>query len=77
MRSFAKIKTHLVDNTGDENVSKLIWIVIAFVVGGILFGIMQSAFGNQIKTWLETSLNSYFPSSGDLRPAAPSEPITQ
>ena len=35
---------HLHNNKGDENVSKLIWIVIAFVIGALLLSTMSVAF---------------------------------
>ena len=46
---------HLSDNTGDENVSKLVWIVIAFVFGSILLTIVNSY--DIVDEWLIKNLN--------------------
>ena len=53
---------HLHNNKGDENVSKLIWIVIAFVIGALLLSTMSVAFRTEgaIGGWLSSSLEEWF-----------------
>ena len=55
---------HLHNNKGDENVSKLIWIVIAFVIGALLLSTMSVAFRTDgtgaISGWLNSSLENWF-----------------
>ena len=59
-RKLNAVRTHLADNRGDENVSKMIWIAIAFIVGAILLAIVTAAFNGQIKTWFNGLINSWF-----------------
>lgn len=71
MKKFIELKSHLADNTGDENVSKLIWVVIVFVVGALVLGIMKDAFTDgPIAGYLEASFGDWFPEAGDGRTAA-------
>ena len=71
MKKFIELKSHLADNTGDENVSKLIWIVIVFVVGAALLTILSGAFDENgiINTWLTGSLDNWFQNT-EARPGA-------
>lgn len=69
MKKFIELKSHLADNTGDENVSKLIWIVIVFVVGASLLAILADEFkaDGKIGTWLGASMTTWFPGAGEPR----------
>ena len=52
------------DNSGDENISKMIWVCIVFTVGAILLLMVTSAFENEIKTWYKSVITSWFDGSG-------------
>ena len=54
----------LADNSGDENISKMIWVCIVFTVGAILLLMVTSAFENEIKTWYKSVIKSWFDESG-------------
>lgn len=54
----------LADNSGDENISKMIWVCIVFTVGAILLLMVTSAFENEIKTWYKAVIQSWFDESG-------------
>ena len=41
-----QIKLHLMSNEGSEYIEKLVLIVIAFVVGGLLLTILYNAFSD-------------------------------
>ena len=50
----------LADNSGDENISKMIWVCIVFTVGAILLLMVTSAFEIEIKTWYKAVIKSWF-----------------
>lgn len=54
------IRTHLRDNRGDENISKLIWVCIVFVVGAILLALITSAFKGPIANWYTNTVKHWF-----------------
>ncbi len=57
------IKSILKNNSGDENISKLIWVAIVFVCGAILLGIIYAAFNGIIRNWYNNTMNSWFKDS--------------
>ena len=57
------IKSHLHDNKGDANVSKMTIIAIAFVVGAILLTLTTSAFRNPINRWFSNVTAQWFDST--------------
>lgn len=57
---FQTIKNHLTDNKGDENISKMIWVAIVFVVGAIMLLLITTAFKGPIKTWYEGVIDDWF-----------------
>lgn len=57
---FQTIKNHLTDNKGDENISKMIWVAIVFVVGAIMLFLITTAFKGPIKTWYENVIKKWF-----------------
>lgn len=57
---FADIKTHLADNRGDENITKMIWIVIVFVVGAILLGLVTGVFNGVVTEWFNGIFEDWF-----------------
>ena len=59
------LKNHLRDNCGDENISKMIWVAIVFVVGAILLIMVTSAFRGPVKRWYETVANDWFDQDGN------------
>lgn len=59
-RKLSAVRAHLADNRGDENVSKMIWIAIAFIVGAILLAIVTAAFNGKIKTWFNGLIDAWF-----------------
>ena len=60
---FKTIRAHLADNRGDENISKMIWVAIVFVVGAILLLMITSAFNGPIKTWYNNVIDGWFNSA--------------
>ena len=50
---FKTLRAHLADNRGDENISKMIWVAIVFVVGAILLIILTSAFEGMLSMALK------------------------
>jgi hypothetical protein len=60
---FKTIRAHLADNRGDENISKMIWVAIVFVVGAILLLLITSAFNGPIKNWYNNVINGWFNSA--------------
>lgn len=71
MQFYNDLKAHLADNTGDENVSKLIWIAIVFVVGAALLLLMITAFSgadSPLGVWLSSTMDSWFNNGGEQRP---------
>lgn len=56
----ADVRAHLRDNTGDENITKMIWIVIVFVVGALLLGAVTGAFEDIVQPWLTNIFNDWF-----------------
>lgn len=60
MKNLMTLKNHLADNSGDENISKLIWVVIVFVVGAILLGLVYSAFSTEIAAWYKGMISDWF-----------------
>ncbi len=73
---FKTLRAHLADNRGDENISKMIWVAIVFVVGAILLIMVSSAFQGPIKTWYENVINDWFKgTTGAYGTAADSRPV--
>ncbi len=56
----SKIYAHLCDNRGDENITKMIWIAISFVVGAILLALIVGAFKGPVSSWYEGVIKSWF-----------------
>lgn len=56
----SRIKNHLLDNRGDENVSKMTWVAIIFVVGAILLLLTTTAFSGPIKNWYNNTVAEWF-----------------
>lgn len=64
---FKTIRAHLADNRGDENISKMIWVAIVFVVGAIMLLMVTNAFKGPIKNWFDSVIDSWFNSeTGDM-----------
>ena len=57
---FKTLRAHLADNRGDENISKMIWVAIVFVVGAILLLMITTAFEGPIKNWYNGVINGWF-----------------
>lgn len=51
---------HLCDNRGDENISKMTWVAIIFVVGAILLLLTTTAFKEPIKNWYDDTVVEWF-----------------
>ena len=62
---FKTLRAHLADNRGDENISKMIWVAIAFVVGAILLVMVTSAFQGPIHDWYTGVIKSWFDPSAE------------
>lgn len=64
---FQTIRAHLADNRGDENISKMIWVAIVFVVGAIMLLMVTNAFKGPIKNWFDSVINNWFnKNTGDM-----------
>jgi hypothetical protein len=70
MKNLLALKAHLSNNAGDENVSKMIWIVIVFVVGAILLTLITTAFSGKISDWYRGLINSWFNTTNGAYSAA-------
>lgn len=57
---FKTLRAHLADNCGDENISKMIWVAIAFIVGAILLVMVTSAFQGPIYEWYTKVVKDWF-----------------
>ncbi|MBQ2183951.1 MAG: hypothetical protein II399_04880 [Lachnospiraceae bacterium] len=57
---FKTLRAHLADNRGDENISKMIWVAIVFVVGAILLVMVTGAFKGPIKNWYVKTIKEWF-----------------
>ncbi len=57
---FKTLRAHLSDNRGDENISKMIWIAIVFVVGAILLLLITTAFKGPISNWYNNTIDGWF-----------------
>ena len=58
MKNFELIRNHLADNTGDENISKMVWVVIVFVVGALIMGVFTTVFNKEeLSAWLSGNLD--------------------
>lgn len=55
-----RIKNHLLENSGDENVSKMTWVAIIFVVGAILLLLTTTAFKEPIQNWYKDTVAEWF-----------------
>ena len=60
------IENHLSDNHGDENISKMIWIMIIFMVGLVMYLLISNVFRGSISEWYTRIMDSWF---GDEGPA--------
>ena len=54
------IRKHLMDNSGDENITKMIWISVAFIVGAIILAILTNAFRGPIANWFNNKVDTWF-----------------
>ena len=54
------IKNHLLDNSGDENITRMIWISVAFIIGAIILAILTNAFRGPIANWFNNKIAEWF-----------------
>lgn len=54
------IKNHLKENSGDENISKMTWVAIIFLVGTTLFLFITAAFKGSVQNWYNDSVVVWF-----------------
>lgn len=52
------------DNSGDENITKMIWVAIVFIVGAILLVMVSTAFNGPIHDWYQKIINGWFDKNG-------------
>lgn len=55
-----KLKNHLLDNSGSQYIEKLILIVIAFTVGGLLISAFDNAFNDSFKEGAKTAIENVY-----------------
>ncbi len=48
------------DNKADENVTKLVWVCIVFVVGAIILAIVYAGFHDVAGPWLTNTFTSWW-----------------
>ena len=68
---------HLLNHDGDETLSKMLWVVIAFVVGGIVWALIIGD-KSPILLWFRAVIDSWFdPGSahGEYGTAIPSNAV--
>ena len=63
MTKLNSVKALLSDNRGDENISKMIWVAIVFIVGAILLALIVYAFRKPISEWYARTIGSWFDNS--------------
>ena len=73
---FQTIKNHLTDNKGDENISKMIWVAIVFVVGAIMLLLITTAFKGPIKNWYNGVIDDWFNTENGAYIEAADVPVT-
>ena len=54
------LKQHLKENSGDENISKMTWVAIVFVIGAILLLLTATAFKGPIQEWYNGVVSEWF-----------------
>lgn len=64
----ASFKQTLSNNKADENVSKVVWIMIVFLLCAVLVGLLVTAFQGSISTWFNQTVSNWFPAAGETRP---------
>lgn len=64
-RKLNAVKNHITDNKGDENVAKMIWIAVAFIVGAIILALLTWAFKGPISEWFSDVIDSWFGRKGE------------
>lgn len=47
------------DNSGDENITKMFWVAIVFIVGAILLVMVSTAFNGPIHDWYQKIIYIY------------------
>lgn len=52
------------DNSGDENIVKMVWIAIVFIVGAILLVMISTSFNGPIHDWYQKIINGWFDKNG-------------
>lgn len=52
------------DHSGDENITKMVWIAIVFIVGAILLVMVSTAFNGPIHDWYQKVINGWFDKNG-------------
>ena len=61
---FTITKQLIKDNTGDENITKMIWVAIVFIVGAILLVMVSTAFNGPIHDWYQKVIRGWFDKDG-------------
>lgn len=54
------IKNHLSDNSGSQYIEKLVLIVIAFTIGGLLLTAFDKAFDESFKTGAQAAIENVY-----------------
>ena len=52
------------DNSGDENITKMFWVAIVFIVGAILLVMVSTAFNGPIHDLYQKIINGWFDKNG-------------
>ena len=57
-------KKLITNNTGDENITKMVWVAIVFIVGAILLVMVSTAFNGPIHDWYQKVIRGWFDKDG-------------
>ena len=57
-------KKLITNNTGDENITKMVWVAIVFIVGAILLVMVSTAFNGPIHDWYQKVIRGWFDKGG-------------
>ena len=55
-----KIKNHLLNNCGSQYIEKLILIVVAFTIGGLLISAFDNAFNDSFKEGAKNAVENVY-----------------
>lgn len=61
----------LTNESADAKFDSAVQIVISFLIGAIILGILITVFGSTLSTWMTNTTATWFSSTGVARPSVP------